>query len=676
MQLNDQQLSALQMLNDFIDSKEPDDKVFILTGYAGTGKTTIIKEVLNSSTGKYPILLMAPTGKAAKVLRDRTGYDNASTIHTGIFKREPVFISQEENDIETTEVKMSFPVNAKLGKDHAHLCIIDEASMISSKATHSEDIFFGSGILLEDLMTFVGLNSGSKIVFIGDPAQLPPVGDNVSNALNVGWFEAKGYKPKHTELTEVVRQGQESAILRNSLKIRNVISAECRNELQFETAPGEVEEISVERLTDEFVDNWKNGDKGAIITYSNSGAYSYNLTIREKLGYSEEILHKEECLMIVHNNMTDIDNPLFNGDNVEVESVDSEMETFRINVKKRVNEEVKTEEVKLEFVNATIISEEGVRMKRKLLINLLNSNRPALSPNENRALFILLCIMHPGLKNKSEITKIIKNDPYYNALRVKYGYAITCHKAQGSEWGTVYIDYTSRCGLFDDALRWMYTATTRAKERIYGIGLPAISPMSKFTFSSEIKKVSKAPDNFYPKHMEAPETPFHTKETMVQLKMKYWNICEALAEKGFTVSDVECHNWRESYTIDGCRYDTTFNSQGIFKRFTPVTSCNQEILEVLNSTGNTSFNFCYESDKAILKNLHQKMVGICNRHGICITNIAEVTPYCTRYFLITDAYEFGFIDFYHNADGFFTRALASSSLGNDDKKIKKVIGEF
>ena len=194
MILTSQQQSALNDIVSFINSTNPEDKVFILAGYAGTGKTTIIKEILRScrSDEVNGILLMAPTGKAAKVLRERTGYKEACTIHSGIFSQDPIFVNQEDNDVATTEVTLAFPLNTTKAHDSSWLCIIDEASMVSSREVVNEDLIFGTGNMLADILSFVDINSKSKVIFIGDPAQLPPVGDSTSNALNPEWFITNG----------------------------------------------------------------------------------------------------------------------------------------------------------------------------------------------------------------------------------------------------------------------------------------------------------------------------------------------------------------------------------------------------------------------------------------------------------------------------------------------------
>ena len=677
MILTSQQQSALNDIVSFINSTNPEDKVFILAGYAGTGKTTIIKEILRScrSDEVNGILLMAPTGKAAKVLRERTGYKEACTIHSGIFSQDPIFVNQEDNDVATTEVTLAFPLNTTKAHDSSWLCIIDEASMVSSREVVNEDLIFGTGNMLADILSFVDINSKSKVIFIGDPAQLPPVGDSTSNALNPEWFITNGYSPKHAVLTDVVRQGKDSIILNNSLKIRKLLEEEKRNELQFETRTDEVEDMGTEKLVDTFLDNWLNGYKGAIITFSNSSAYSFNLRIREKLGYSHSILTKGDALMVVHNNFFE-GTAFYNGDNVEVYDVSPNIETFNIKLKKKIHDAVSEVTVTLEFREATIITEYGEKTTRKFLTNLLNSNKASLTPDEQRALYVHVCMRNPGIKDKTEITKILRGDAYYNALRVKYGYSVTCHKAQGSEWTIGYIDYASRRGFSDDALRWMYTATTRAKEKIFGVGIPNVTPISKLDVDMSIKPLTKTPDGFYPKGADVPETPFHKSSVMAPIKMKYWLTSEALSEKGYNISEVQSASWRESYFIDGCRYDATYNGQGVFKRFIPVENYSEEVLDILNQTGKISFPFEYCPEEKHLNVLHQHFNCLCEKYGIGISNVIKTTAYCVRYYLITETFEYAFIDLWFNANNLWTRAIASSSLGDNDKLLKYLLQEL
>ena len=225
-------------------------------------------------------------------------------------------------------------------------------------------------------------------------------------------------------------------------------------------------------------------------------------------------------------------------------------------------------------------------------------------------------------------------------------------------------------------MRWTYTATTRAKEKIYGVGIPNVTPISKLNVDMKISKLTKTPDGFYPKDVTFPETPFHKANAMAPLKMKYWLTTEALSEKGYNISDIQSAPWRESYFIDGCRYDATYNGQGVFKRFVPVNNYSQEVLDTLNQTGKISFPFDYQPEEKHLNVLHQHVNCLCEKYGICISNVIKTTAYSVRYFLITEAFEYAFVDLWFNANNLWTRAIASSSLGNNDKLLKCLLGEL
>jgi hypothetical protein len=188
--------------------------------------------------------------------------------------------------------------------------------------------------------------------------------------------------------------------------------------------------------------------------------------------------------------------------------------------------------------------------------------------------------------------------------------------------------------------------------------------------------LTKTPDGFYPKGIMVPETPFHESNVMAPVKMKYWLTTEALSEKGYNLSDVQSAKWRESYFIDGCRYDATYNGQGVFKRFIPVNTFSPEVLDILNLTGKITFPFNYQPEEKHLAVLHQHLSCLCEKYGICISNVIRTTPYCVRYFLITEDFEYAFVDLWFNANCLWTRAMASSSLGENDDALKSLLNEL
>jgi hypothetical protein len=163
---------------------------------------------------------------------------------------------------------------------------------------------------------------------------------------------------------------------------------------------------------------------------------------------------------------------------------------------------------------------------------------------------------------------------------------------------------------------------------------------------------------------------------MAPLKMKYWLAAEALSEKGYNISDIQSASWRESYFIDGCRYDAMYNGQGVFKRFVPVNNYSQEVLDTLNQTGKISFPFDYQPEEKHLNVLHQHFNCLCEKYGICISNVIKTTAYSVRYFLITEAFEYAYVDLWFNANNLWTRAIASSSLGENDKALRSLLTEL
>ena len=305
-------------------------------------------------------------------------------------------VEQEDDDVELTNVPIFFPLNEEKAYNNNWLCIIDEASMVSSKKSGSDDLFFGSGVLLEDIMTFADTNNSSKVIFIGDPAQLPPVGDNDSQALKPEWFKERGYKVSTSELTDIIRQQEDSAILQNSLKIRNLLETDIRNELIFETKEDEVIDVSISEMIDIFTENWRNGDKGAIITYKNSDALSINKIVRQKLGLPRDIITIGDRMLVVSNN-----GKYFNGDMVTISDILSDIEEISVTLKDKINGVVQSREVRLQFLDVKLTNEEGETHSEKLFINLINTANPYPTKDQLRALYIYFCIRYNKKNNRT-----------------------------------------------------------------------------------------------------------------------------------------------------------------------------------------------------------------------------------------------------------------------------------
>lgn len=673
MTLTHQQAATVEAICNFIAS---DDRVFILVGYAGTGKTTIIKEVLSRSE-EYRTLLMAPTGRAAKILRDRTGHA-AATVHSSIYKLGKVEIRQDNDDVMTTEVPLYFPLDTAKASSGQFLCIIDEASMVNSIKTDNEDLLFGSGSMLDDLLEFIHLSSKSKLIFVGDPAQLPPIGETKSNALNPAYFLGKGIGVKESELTEILRQKEGNAILYNAIQLRSLLKKVLRNELVFKKQKGEVEETDIIVATESVCNIIKDKRRSILITYSNKDALMYNRIIHSKLFPESDALTPGDILMSCHNNYFDVANPIFNGDFFELVDISNDVRSRTITLKNKIGGNVCETQVQLEFRTATLKSEDGRIIRANILSNAIDSDSADISPLQRRALYVDFCIRHKYInpkKDKEIFIKELQKDPDFNALRLKYGYAITGHKSQGGEWGAVFVDYNRRNGLNDDCIRWMYTVTTRAKKVLYGIGLPNITPISRLNVTGSIKKINKSPKGYYSDFI-VPETPYHATSAPAYLKARYWAIVNSLQGTSYAIRSVESKPYRDIYIIVASgnekRYDAIYDGNGIFKRF--QDNGDTELTGRLNDISSMVVQCQYTSSIEAMNLLYAKMESLCNSLDITITNIIEdFEHFSIRYCLNTYSYEYAVIDFWTNKCGFVTSAIASSSLGEEDLKLKQLV---
>lgn len=247
MELTTQQNIVFEQIKAFLNS---DASVFILHGYAGTGKTTMVKVIADYIKQRRQLAMMAPTGRAARVLAMKTGH-NAVTIHKAIYEKAHL-VPKKVKDLAESEFKFVFPIH-KSEKEGNIVAIVDEASMVCSRKIEHELFIFGTDNLMEDLLTFVRPNFGGKVIFVGDPAQLPPVGESVSNALRAEYFKEKGLKVVEAELTEVLRQKGDSVILKNAMMIRDLLQKDKRNQLVFDEQKDDVETVPSEQFLDKYL---------------------------------------------------------------------------------------------------------------------------------------------------------------------------------------------------------------------------------------------------------------------------------------------------------------------------------------------------------------------------------------------------------------------------------------
>ena len=429
------------------------DAIFLLKGYAGTGKTTLISALVKTLDQlKQKCVLLAPTGRAAKVFSHYAGHP-AYTIHRKIY-RQRTFSNELDN----------FVMNANL---HQHtLFIVDEASMIANEGLSGG--MFGTGRLLDDLIHYVYAGQGCRLMLIGDTAQLPPVGEEESPALSASMLEGYGLEVTEHCLTQVVRQEQDSGILYNATSLRQYIAEEEYFSLPRIKADGfpDIRIISGGELIDTINECYDKAgmDETMIICRSNKRANLYNKGIRNTILYREDELNTGDLLMVAKNNYywgADCKEMDFiaNGDIAVVRRVrrTHEMYGFR-------------------FADVTLCFPDynDLELDVKILLDTLHSDAPALTREESDRLFQAVQEDYGDITVKRERLNKIKEDTWYNALQVKYAYAVTCHKAQGGQWQRVFVDqgYMTEEMLTPDYYRWLYTAFTRATEVLYLVNWP------------------------------------------------------------------------------------------------------------------------------------------------------------------------------------------------------------
>ena len=451
-QTTDKQDIVLQQLSDFIEGKNQ-DTLYLLKGYAGTGKTTIVGTVVkNLWKIKKSAVLLAPTGRAAKVISNYSNKE-AFTIHKKIY-----FPKKQKNG------GVQFVMQPNKHKNT--IFIVDEASMIPDAPSDSK--LFENGSLLDDLMMYVYSGFKCKLLLIGDTAQLPPVKLEVSPALNEDILSLNYNKEVYKmELDEVVRQGEDSGILSNATQLRQTLSESSF----FDDFKFNLDGFNdVVRLIDgyeiqEAIDNAyseSGKEDTAIIVRSNKRANQYNQQIRNKILMNEDELSAGDYLMVVKNNYFWLKSNsdagfIANGDVIEVLEIFAIKEIYGF----------KFAEVKVRMVDY----ERMKPFETVLLLDTISAETPSLSYEDSNRLYQE--VMKDYENESSNYRKFlkVKGNKYFNALQVKFSYAITCHKSQGGQWNTVFIEkpYLPN-GPSKDYYRWLYTAVTRAKERLYLIG--------------------------------------------------------------------------------------------------------------------------------------------------------------------------------------------------------------
>ncbi len=436
---------ALKKIASYI-CRSNNDVIFLMTGYAGTGKTSVISTLVKTlDLLRMKSVLLAPTGRAAKVLASYAG-KQAFTIHKKIYRQKS-----------SKDGIGNFSLNKNLCKDT--FFIVDEASMVSNNSSES---IFGSGKLLDDLIEFVYSGNDCKLVLVGDTAQLPPIGSVVSPALDQSMLGEYGFGLEVCELRQVVRQSESSGILMNATRIRHQVA---ENELVHPLIDcinyNDTIRIKGEELIDELsVAYGTCGLEGTIIVVnSNKQANRYNQGIRNRIFFREEEISTGDMVMVVKNNYNIIKDEedgagfIANGDIAEVRRIRKYEEKYGFR-----------------FADMVLyFNDYKLEIEAKVMLDVLHLDTPALPSDRNKELFHNVLADYVHLKSRKKQYDAVKEDPYFNALQIKFSYAVTCHKAQGGQWERVFIDQ----GMFNrneisiEYLRWFYTALTRATDKVY-----------------------------------------------------------------------------------------------------------------------------------------------------------------------------------------------------------------
>lgn len=422
-------------------------RIYILNGYAGTGKTSLISAfVATLKTLRIKPILLAPTGRAAKVMTHHTG-ENASTIHKKIYR---------QKSLSSPEPGFSLDFNRE--KDACF--IIDEASMLSDDSNPGSP--FGSGSLLEDLIKYVRQGTRCRIMFVGDDAQLPPIGHDNSPALDPSFMSIYG-EVDYGTLDEVMRQGSDSGIMFNATMVRCMLEANITEPPLFETSNSDFRSISGNEFL-EMVETCysKYGkEETIVITRSNKRANRFNEGIRRHTLFAEEEIESGDMLMVVKNNY-------YFTEKEEESKIDflANGDTARL-VRLRRFEEY----YGFRFADARLAfpDYDDYEIDCKILLDTLASEAPALTQEQSNSLFYAVGEDYAEIKSKIKRYKQVRENPHFNAVQVKFAYAVTAHKAQGGEWKAVFVDKMlfGEERMSRDLMRWLYTAITRASEQVY-----------------------------------------------------------------------------------------------------------------------------------------------------------------------------------------------------------------
>ncbi len=650
------QQSAFQQFEEFVDT---DDRIFILKGSAGTGKTTLLKALVESLCGKgWKCVLMAPTGRASSILGEKTGH-SAATIHRTIYQI-------EEGLKDDGSGQMIFGLRYNDDPPTKSVYFVDEASMVSDLYSEGDMYKFGSGYLLKDLLDYCG---SRKVVFVGDYAQLPPVGASFSPAMSAEYLSEKYHATcREAMLKEVVRQVEDSGVYKNATTVRDSIESERYN--QFAIVDGE----DVMKC-DSLIEDYKRITQGSVdqdaivIAYSNKQVLDYNVSIRDFLfpGSKEKLLQGD--LLLVSQNNYCYSEELFNGTIVRVLSCDPdamlEKRTVRFNTsEKNAFGNKVVAEMELSFRRAKIETPRHNQVDCLILDNFLTDANGSPNKLHHQALLV-------DFNNRMEKMEIergsneyhgrLKTDPYLHALICKYGYAITCHKAQGGEWEKVFVDMDKLGGKqTNDYFRWAYTAITRSNKQLWHFASPEFNAVSSIV----VMPISKTDKIAY-----------YVPKGESFLDWFFSRISSVCAAQGITCTENRNAQFQHILTFekDGktCTIQKWYKKDGYSTKRTPAVTNDREFCAYIEHLIDQSMipeELAFEPRTEFASKLHELIVATAKEIGIQVLNIRQ-EQWRDIYYLKTTPYESTLI-FFYNSKGMYSSVTPQSTGGLEDELLK------
>lgn len=715
IQLTDDQRIALDKMQHFLNSE---NHVFLLKGYAGSGKTTLLKGICSYLTHtKQKYQLMAPTGRAAKVINQKTGFE-ATTIHKGIYSfNELEDIKKKEDDKNNVSFRYYFKLRNE-PEVHNSVLIVDEASMVSDTLQQGEFFRFGSGYLLQDLLRYSRIdspNSTVKIIFIGDPAQLPPVGMNFSPALSKKHLnEHYNLTVIETEMKEVKRQASDNGILTSATKIRQCLTAGYFNDFELKENKKDIFNPSYAS----FLETYKKVKcKKIIISYKNKTAVELNRTIRHDK-YDKDLPIQAGDIIIVGGNNYRLD--IMNGEfgvisNAETITTSREVRFYSKGDKKN---SVLLTWRKIELLIPTQQSESKT-VVGYMLENYLNGDND-LTPEEQRALYVDFKNRHPKLKPKTqEFKEAITSDDFFNPILLKYGYAVTCHKAQGGEWDAAFVFWDKgvatdfnfynaahqRFGKTNSEFyRWAYTSITRASKKLYCVNPPRFNSFSEISFidvsvqnslqeltGKEVKPIEieltdekfdllrrfnleNVPISYQQHFLELNYIVQNQGIEMTSWKKLNYEIRYSFKRGNHTASIKFWVNGKNTFKSNFLKLPAETNSDSLFEEISKLIENAPKIILLKNIAQPTvikiDFDTETEAEKPFLKTLFSSLQVNLADSGISITDISHHN-YRERY-TFEKGKEKAIIDFEYNGKGFFGRVLPIENQCNSESMLQTI----